>query len=208
MTPGQQRAVETLLARFGAPETGPLDLDALFGRHAPRHVEIGFGMGDNLEAMAQAHPENDYFGIEVYRPGVGRLLNRAVELGLENIRVSCADAVDVLGQHIPDGTLDAVYVFFPDPWPKKRHHKRRLIATPFAELVARKLKDGGHFYLATDWEDYALQMLEVLNGVSALRNEAPDGQFMPRAAFRPETKFERRGRRLGHQVWDLGFIKN
>lgn len=208
LTPGQLRAIDTLMDRYGiAAEARMADLDALFGRSAPRHLEIGFGMGDNLVAMAGRHPENDYIGIEVYRPGVGRLLNRAAELGIANIRVFNADAVEVLEQQIPDGSLDVVYVFFPDPWPKKRHHKRRLVSPAFTALIVRKLKPGGHFFLATDWEDYAEQMVEVLNATAGLRNEAADGRFVPRPEFRPVTKFERRGQALGHGVWDLAFVR-
>ena len=209
MTPGQQRALEALYERYGlAAEGPPLDLDAVFGRRAPRHLEIGFGMGDNLLAMAAAHPENDYLGIEVYRPGMGRLLNGAAEAGLTNLRVFNADAVEVLERRIAVGALDAIYVFFPDPWPKKRHHKRRLISPPFAGLLTRKLTLGGFLYLATDWEDYAAQMLEVLNAAPGLRNTAPDGRFVARPEFRPPTKFERRGQALGHDVWDLAYLRS
>lgn len=208
MTPGQQRALEVLFERYAlAVEGERLDLDAVFGRRAPRHLEIGFGMGDNLLAMAGAHAENDYLGIEVYRPGIGRLLNGAAEAGISNLRVFNGDAVEVLEKRIGDEALDAVYVFFPDPWPKKRHHKRRLISPAFVQLLTRKLKRGGHLYLATDWEDYAGQMLEVLNAAPGLQNQAPDGGFIPRPEFRTPTKFERRGQALGHGVWDLAFVR-
>ncbi|MEW6352743.1 MAG: tRNA (guanosine(46)-N7)-methyltransferase TrmB [Pseudomonadota bacterium] len=208
MTAAQQQALDTLWERYGlapAPHT-PLDLDAVFGRRAPRILEIGFGMGDALAELAAAHPENDYLGIEVHRPGVGKLLNLLDARQINNVRILCADAVEVLARHIPDAGLDAIYLFFPDPWPKRRHAKRRLVQPPFVALVARKLQPGGHFHLATDWEDYARHMLEVLSAAPQFVNAAGIGCYAPRPAYRPQTKFERRGARLGHPVWDLVFI--
>lgn len=206
MTDAQRRALETLWPKYGLePGESPLDLDALFGRRAPRLLEIGFGMGDALLEMAERHPENDYLGIEVHRPGVGRLLARLEEKGLRNVRVICADAVEVLRKAIPDASLDAVYLFFPDPWPKKRHHKRRIVQPPFVALLGQKLTHGGILHMATDWEDYAQYMLAVLSAAPGFANTAGPGAFTPRQEERPMTKFERRGERLGHPVWDLVF---
>jgi tRNA (guanine-N7-)-methyltransferase len=206
LTPGQQRAMDELFPRFGieAGET-PLDLDAVFGRQAPRILEIGFGNGESLAEIARNHPENDYIGIEVHRPGVGHLLMRIEELGLSNLRVMCADAVEVLEKQITDASLDALYLFFPDPWHKKRHHKRRQVQPAWAQLVRSKLKRGGHLHMATDWQNYAEQMLEVLTAAEGFRNTSASGDYVPRPEYRPETKFERRGQRLGHGVWDLVF---
>ncbi|MEW6648511.1 MAG: tRNA (guanosine(46)-N7)-methyltransferase TrmB [Pseudomonadota bacterium] len=206
LTPAQQRAMDELFPRFGVPggET-PLDLATIFGRSAPRVLEIGFGNGDSLAAIAQAHPDNDYLGIEVHTPGVGHLLLRIEELALTNLRVMRDDAVEVLTRRIADASLDAVYLFFADPWPKKRHHKRRIVQEEFAQLLRRKLKIGGHFHMATDWEDYARHMLEVMNVAAGFRNTSPSGDYVPRPDYRPLTKFEQRGQRLGHGVWDLIF---
>jgi tRNA (guanine-N7-)-methyltransferase len=181
----------------------PLDLDAAFGRRAPKILEIGFGMGETTAAIAQAHPENDYLGIEVHTPGVGALLRRVESLGLANVRVIQHDAVEVVEKMIAPASLDGVHVFFPDPWPKKRHHKRRLLQSAFVGLLATRLKPGAYLHAATDWEDYAMQMLEVLSGEPSLANTATG--FAPRPESRPLTKFETRGRRLGHGVWDLVF---
>ena len=207
MTSGQSRALEELWPRYGVAHVQQaLSLDVLFGRRAPRTLEIGFGNGEHLAALATAHPQRDYFGIEVHRPGVGHLLMLAADRQLSNVRVSDHDAVEVLNDQIPPASLDEVLVLFPDPWHKKRHHKRRLIQPPFVELVASRLAPGGVFKLATDWEEYAVQMLEVLgaaNGV--LANESPTGDWMPRPEERAPTRFEKRGARLGHGVWDLAF---
>ena len=208
LTAGQQRAMEVLFPRFGIePGEGLWDLDAIFGRTAPRILEIGFGNGESLAEIARQHPENDYLGIEVHRPGVGHLLMRIEELGLSNLRVVCADAVEVLTQHIPDGSLDGVYLFFPDPWHKKRHHKRRQVQPEWAQLVRRKLRIGGVLHMATDWQDYAEHMLAVLGEAEGFANTSPNGDYLPRPEYRPETKFERRGQRLGHGVWDLIFAR-
>jgi tRNA (guanine-N7-)-methyltransferase len=205
MTPAQERALVELLPRYGI-EAGeaPIDFAAAFGRAAPVHVEIGFGNGTAMAAMAAAHPENNYLGIEVHRPGVGSLLRNVAAAALANVRVLSADATDVLAQRIPDGALVAVYVFFPDPWPKWRHHKRRLIQPEFAALVARKLGPGGMLHCATDWQNYAEQMLAVLSASPEFENTAGAG-YAPRFADRPLTRFENRGTRLGHGVWDLAF---
>jgi tRNA (guanine-N7-)-methyltransferase len=210
MTVGQSRALEDLWPRYGvAYSPVPLDPAALFGRDAPRTLEIGCGNGEHQANLAQAHPERDYLGIEVHRPGVGHLLMLAQTRELTNVRVSDHDAVEVLSQQLPAASLDEVLVLFPDPWHKKRHHKRRLIQPPFVELVASRLKTGGVFKLATDWEEYALQMLEVLGGASALfTNLSPTGDWMPRPEERAPTRFEKRGARLGHGVWDLAFRRS
>lgn len=207
MTPGQQHALDTWWERYVLTADGlTLDLDTLFGRRAPRILEIGFGMGDSLTDMAAAHPEQDYLGIEVHRPGVGHLLRNLHEAGLNNVRVLCADAVEVLARQISDASLDAVYLFFPDPWPKQRHHKRRIVQPDFVRLIAQKLKPGRTFHLVTDWEDYARHMLDVLDACPLLTNTAGKGNFTPRPDYRPVTKFERRGLRLGHQVRDMVFV--
>lgn len=204
----QQRAWDTLYPRFGIPySTQPLDARALFGRSAPLIVEIGSGMGETSVAIAQARPDNDYIAIEVHLPGVGSLLKAIGETGLTNLRVIRHDAVDVLQQMIPDTSLAGLHVFFPDPWPKKRHNKRRLIQPPLVALAAKKLAPGGYIHLATDWEPYAEHMLEVLSAEPLLENaeKKSDSGFAPRPAYRPETKFETRGLRLGHGVRDLVF---
>jgi tRNA (guanine-N7-)-methyltransferase len=207
MTAGQSRALEELWPRFGVDYAAePLDLAALFGRDAPRTLEIGFGNGEHLAKLAATHPGRDYLGIEVHRPGVGHLLMLAETAGLTNLRVSDHDAVEVLRRQIPPAALDEVLVLFPDPWHKKRHHKRRLIQPPFIELLATRLRPGGVLRLATDWEEYALQMLEVLRAAPALyANLSPSGDWMPGPEERAPTRFEKRGARLGHGVWDLAF---
>lgn len=203
LTPSQQRALDELLPRYGLAPDAPLDLEAVFGRNAPCTLEIGFGNGDSLAAMAAATPEQDFIGIEVHRPGVGHLLRLIAERELTNVRVICADAVEVLRTAIPDAGLARVLLFFPDPWPKKKHHKRRILQPDFVALVARKLAPGGIFHLATDWEDYARQMLEVMEASPDFGNQAGPGRFAERPADRPLTRFEQRGQRLGHGVWDL-----
>ena len=206
MSAAQERAVETLMPRYGIPYAeSTIDLDGMFGRSVPKILEIGFGMGDSTAAIAQAHPENDYLGIEVHAPGIGSLLKLADELGLTNLRVIRHDAVEVLRHMIAPETLDGVHIFFPDPWPKKRHHKRRLIQGPLIATLADRLAPGGYLHCATDWHEYAEQMLEVLSAEPLLANTA-DG-FAPRPDYRPLTKFEQRGLRLGHGVWDVIFRK-
>ena len=202
----QRRAHAELLPAYGVPfSPDPLDLDRAFGRAAPKILEIGFGMGETTAAIARQHPENDYLGVEVHTPGVGSLLARIAELGLSNIRVVQHDAVDVLERMIAPASLDGVHLFFPDPWPKKRHHKRRLIQPPFVTLLASRMKPGAPLHACTDWEDYAAQMLQVLSAEPALENTATG--YAGRPATRPQTKFERRGLALGHRVWDLAFRK-
>jgi tRNA (guanine-N7-)-methyltransferase len=206
ITDAQERALEVLWPKYGvefAPT--PLRLDALFGRQAPRSVEIGFGNGDNLAKMAAAHPERDYLGIEVHRPGVGRLLLALEEGHLTNVRLICHDAVEVLAHQIPQQSLDEVIILFPDPWPKKRHHKRRLVQSAFVELVTGCLSPGGLIRMATDWQPYAEEMLATLQANPRLQNLAVDGKYIPRPANRIATRFEKRGERLGHDVWDLAF---
>lgn len=208
LTRGQQRALDELWNDFGVDNADTLlDLEQLFGRSAPRVLEIGFGNGVSLAQMAAAHPQFDYLGIEVHRPGVGALLLLVQERQLSNVRVICDDAVDVLKKRIPDHSLDRVQLFFPDPWHKKRHHKRRILRPEFVSLVAQKLKPGGIFHLATDWQDYARQMMQVMSAATEFSNQAGAHAFAPRPESRPLTKFEQRGQRLGHGVWDLLFEK-
>jgi tRNA (guanine-N7-)-methyltransferase len=206
MTFGQERALAELLPCYAIPE-GPVDFHALFGRDARRTLEIGFGDGDNLAELARRHPEQDFLGCEVHRPGVGRLLLSVEADKLANVRVYPDDAMPFLKERVADASLDALLIYFPDPWPKKRHHKRRLMQPESAGLFARKLKAGGILHLATDWADYAQHALEVLAACPALRNSAAGGGFVARPPERPETKFERRGLKLGHQVFDLMFSK-
>ncbi|HYQ93195.1 MAG TPA: tRNA (guanosine(46)-N7)-methyltransferase TrmB [Candidatus Competibacteraceae bacterium] len=209
LTPGQQYALDNLWERYGVdPPVGVLDLDALFGRRAPRILEIGFGNGESLAAMAMAQPELDYLGIEVHRPGVGHLLLLARQQGLQNLRIMAIDAVEVIERQLPDACLDRIQIFFPDPWPKQRHHKRRLIQPAFIEQITHKLKPGACLHLATDWEDYAHHMLAVLYAAEGLVNTVTEGGFAARPGYRPVTKFERRGERLGHPVRDLIFRKS
>jgi tRNA (guanine-N7-)-methyltransferase len=203
LTTGQQRALQDLWPRFGLETDTRLDLDTVFGRTAPRTLEIGFGNGDALLTMAANQPETDFIGIEVHRPGVGRLLRELEQRTLTNVRVIREDAVPVLGDCLPDDCLDRLLLFFPDPWHKKRHHKRRIVQPAFIELLARKIKHGGILHMATDWENYAQHMLEVADQSVAFRNCAGSGKFSPRPDYRPVTKFEQRGQRLGHGVWDL-----
>jgi tRNA (guanine-N7-)-methyltransferase len=206
MTTGQERALERLWPRFGIDFCpGRIDLDALFGRSAPRVLEIGFGNGEHLAALARSHPECDYLGIEVHRPGVGHLMLALEASALTNVRIVCRDAVEVLEEQIPPGALDEVLILFPDPWPKKRHHKRRLIQGPFVSLLCGRLKAGGVLRLATDWQPYAEQMLQVLNAEPRLTSVATGAPFVPRPAERIPTRFELRGERLGHAVWDLAY---
>jgi tRNA (guanine-N7-)-methyltransferase len=207
MTRAQHEALERLGPSYIVSEDALHDLDEVFRRRAPRVLEIGFGMGDTLAAMAKSRPQTDYLGIEVHRPGVGSLLRKLEKDAIGNVRIVCADAVEVLQCHLPDTGLDAVHLFFPDPWPKKRHHKRRIVQAEFADLVRRKLKPGGIFHMATDWEDYARQMLAVMEAAPGFQNVAGGGAFSPRSRERPPTKFERRGQRLGHDVWELIFTR-
>ena len=206
MGPGQVRALAELGPRFVLPYTAQrIDLDAAFGRSAPRVLEIGFGMGDATAAIAQALPGTDFIGVEVHTPGVGALLKRIGELGLTNLRLIQHDAVEVLDRMIAPDSLAGVHVFFPDPWHKKKHNKRRLLQPEFVRLLASRIAPGGTLHCATDWQPYAEQMLEVLAAEPALRNTAPG--YAPRPEHRPLTKFENRGLKLGHGVWDLLFVR-
>jgi tRNA (guanine-N7-)-methyltransferase len=205
MTRAQAQALERLWPRYGLEPGNRLDLDACFGRHAPRTLEIGFGNGDSLACMAGREPGTDFLGIEVHRPGIGHLLLELERSELDNVRIICADAVQVLKYCLPDAELDRVLLFFPDPWPKKRHHKRRFVQPDIVELLARKLRSGGILHMATDWEHYAQHMLAVMAGTASFRNRGGPGNDSPRPEYRPATKFEQRGLRLGHGVMDLLF---
>lgn len=203
-SPGQQRAFDELMPRFGvAYRPAPLDLAAVFGRSAPTVLEVGFGMGETTARIAAENPDTDYLGVEVHLPGVGSLLRQVGELGLTNVRVVRHDAVEVMRDMLAPGSLAGIHVFFPDPWPKKRHHKRRLVQPELVALAASRLAPGGYIHVATDWQEYAEHVLAVLRAEPALENTAPG--FAPRPATRPETKFERRGLKLGHGVWDIVF---
>lgn len=206
MTDGQKAALARLWPRYGidAPAV-PLDFASIFGRSAPVTFEIGFGNGDHLLSRAQNEPARDFIGAEVHRPGVGRMLHHAESADLSNLRAINHDAVVALRDWIADGTLDEVVIYFPDPWHKTRHHKRRLIQPEFVALLARKLAIGGRIHLATDWENYAEHMLAVLNAAPGFVNAAVDGRYIPRRETRPKTRFEARGERLGHAVFDLEF---
>jgi tRNA (guanine-N7-)-methyltransferase len=209
ITPAQQRALATLWPKYGLDTLEDrLDLERVFARAAPRTLEIGFGNGENLLALAAAHPDRDYLGIEVHRPGVGRLLLALEERHLGNVRLICRDAVEVLERHIAPSSLEEILILFPDPWPKKRHHKRRLIQPAFVALLAGVLAPGGVLRCATDWQPYALEMLEIIGAAAGFTNLAADAGFVPRPAERPPTRFERRGARLGHEVWDLAFRRS
>lgn len=205
-TVAQQRALDELWPVYGV-EYSPtaLDLDALFARPAPRMLEIGFGAGEALAVFAKTHPELNCIGIEVHRPGVGHLLLEAQTAQLTNLRVICHDAVEVLKHQLPPGSIDVVHIFFPDPWHKKRHHKRRLIQPAFIELLAHVMAPEGTLRLATDWEHYAHHMREVIDASPLFINTAGEQGFVERSTERPLTRFERRGQRLGHGVWDLRY---
>jgi len=209
LTHGQQQAIDSQWPKFGVDYSeSPLNLPELFKRDAETILEIGFGNGDSLWQMAQAHPEKNYFGIEVHRPGVGHLLRLVEDSNCENIRISNKDAIDVLEHQLADNSIDRLQLFFPDPWHKKKHNKRRIVQEKFLKQVARILKPGGTFHLATDWEDYAKHMLKTLNDSPLFTNLSSDKTFVPKPETRPTTKFEKRGQRLGHGVWDLMFQKN
>lgn len=207
MTASQQRALDTLWSKYGLAPENKFDLNTIFGRSAEKHLEIGFGMGDALIEMAKAHPEYDYVGVDVHLPGIGHLLINIEKWQLTNVRVLNADAVTILQSHLPAHCLDTVYIFFPDPWPKKRHHKRRLIQPSFVTLLTYCLKTSGYVQLATDWEEYAHHMLRTLDECAEFKNLAGKGHFIARPDTRPLTKFEKRGQKLGHGVWDLIYQK-
>ncbi len=207
-TDAQQRAFDELWPRFGLDYTGTQrDFDAAFGRSAKRILEIGFGNGQALRYSAQLDPARDHIGIEVHAPGVGRLLNALAEDNASNVRLYHHDAVEVLQHEIADGTLDEVRIYFPDPWHKKRHHKRRLVSDAFAALLVRKLASDGRLHLATDWQDYAEQMWDVLEATAGLSNTAGPRGHVARPLWRPQTHFETRGQNLGHGVWDLLYTR-
>lgn len=207
MTAAQQRAIDTMWPQFGVDyQTQPLDLNTLFNRPNPKVLEIGFGMGTATLEIAKRLPEKDFLAIDVHGPGVGNLLKLIEEEKVSNIRVMRHDSVEVVDNMLADNALDGVHIFFPDPWHKKRHNKRRLIQVPFVAKLLPKLKPGGYIHLATDWEEYAVQMLEVLSSFENLKNTAEE--YAPTPAYRPETKFEARGKRLGHGVWDLVFVRH
>lgn len=210
LTKAQQRAIDTCWDKMGINfETKRLNWEDVFGNQNPVVLEIGFGMGASLVEMAQNNPNKNYIGIEVHRPGVGACLATAQEAGITNLRVMCHDAVEVFEHMIPDSSLHTLQLFFPDPWHKKRHHKRRIVQLGFAEMVREKLSlsqnDAGIFHMATDWENYAEHMVEVMNEAPGFENIATDGDYIPRPEERPLTKFEARGHRLGHGVWDIKY---
>ena len=202
----QQRALDQLLSVYGIPyRAEQLDLDQAFGRSAPHILEIGFGMGETTAHIAARHPENDYLGVEVHTPGIGSLLKQIEEQGLRNLRIIAHDAIEVLHHMLGPACLDGVHIFFPDPWPKKRHHKRRLIQPALVSLLCEKLKPGGYIHAATDWDHYAEHILAVLSAEPGLENTAAG--YAPKPDYRPTTKFETRGLKLGHGVWDIVFRK-
>ncbi|MBS3805175.1 MAG: tRNA (guanosine(46)-N7)-methyltransferase TrmB [Oleiphilaceae bacterium] len=206
MTAGQKKAYERSWPKYGLTrEQGMIDPREVFGREAWLNLEIGFGMGQSLADMAEAAPEQDFIGVEVHLAGVGALLKEVEDRGLENVRVYAIDANEVIDFCLPDAGLDRVMLFFPDPWHKKRHHKRRLLQPEFVQRIRHKLRVGGIFHLATDWENYAEQMMEVLSDAEGFANAEGNGQFAPRPDHRPVTKFEKRGADRGHGVWDLVF---
>lgn len=209
ITPAQEKAIAEDWQTFGLDlHKGSQALNAAFpNTDAELILEIGFGMGDSLVAMAEQHPEQNFIGIEVHVPGVGRLMSEARKRNINNLRIFCADALDVLSDCIPDDCLTRLQLYFPDPWHKSRHHKRRIVQADFVALVTRKLKRDGVLHMATDWEPYAGFMLETVSTNPLLRNLADDNRYSPRPVYRPETKFEQRGQRLGHQVFDLLFRK-
>jgi len=205
ITQAQRHALEVLWPQYGLEADRLIDPETVFGRKAPLTLEIGFGNGAALARMAATDPETDFIGIEVHRPGIGRLLLELERQGLGNVRIYREDAVPVMQQCLPPTCLDRLLLFFPDPWHKKRHHKRRILQPEFIELAASLLRPGGILHMATDWEDYAAQMLEVTQRSAAFRNCAGSGNYSPRPDYRPVTRFEQRGLKLGHGVWDLLF---
>ena len=209
ITPAQQKALNTLFPKLGVKlEHGLVDFAKEFNRNGEIILEIGFGMGEALVEIAKQNPDDNFIGIEVYRPGVGSCLNLLYKKDIQNVRIFCDDAVTVLEEAIPSRSLTRVQIFFPDPWPKKRHHKRRLIQPEFIKLVGDKLKNKGILHLATDCDIYALHMLEVLEQKQEFHNMAGENEFYPRPKWRPKTKFEKRGEKLTHQVYDLLFEFN
>lgn len=203
----QKNAMNNHWEKYGLDFSAtPYDFSAIFGNNHPVILEIGFGMGTSLVEMAQANPDKNYIGIEVHTPGVGACIALANEKNVTNLRVICHDAMEILNQSIADNCLAGLQLFFPDPWPKAKHHKRRIVQSDFIALIMRKLTTGGFIHMATDWENYAEHMLAVLQQCKALYNTSTTGDYIPRPDFRPLTKFEQRGQNLGHGVWDLYFI--
>ncbi len=208
ITRAQRRALQELWPKYGLDsDGGPLRFEQVFARRAPVFLEIGFGNGEALCVLASGHPQNNYLGIEVYRPGVGSLLLKLEQRALSNVRVICDDAVHALSHRIPDASLDGIYLFFPDPWPKKRHHKRRLVQRDFLEQLTVRLKPGGRFHVATDCEDYAAHVLAVAAQVPGLSNVAGERRYAPGPGLRRLTRFERRGQELGHSIRDIVFAR-
>ena len=207
LTAGQQHALDSHWNIYGLDPNIDYDFAEIFGREAPLCIEIGFGNGESLAQMAAANPDIDYIGIEVHRPGAGHLLMLLAEKNLTNVRIYCHDAIEILEKRIADDSVGGVHLFFPDPWPKKKHHKRRIVQPSFSELLIRKLKKGGYFHAASDWQHYAKQMLTVLSEDKRLANCSATDDYCPRPDYRPLTKFEQRGLKLGHGVWDLIFRK-
>jgi tRNA (guanine-N7-)-methyltransferase len=206
LTEGQKRALRELWPVYGLVDEGTvIEFGSLFGNSQPVILEIGFGNGDATWQMAGAHPDENYLAVEVHRPGVGHLLLKLQEHDIGNVRIACEVAVELLHQRIPESSLAGVRIYFPDPWPKKRHHKRRIIQPPFIDLLAEKMYPGGVLHLATDWEPYAEHMLEVMNARKDFENLSPENGPVPKPAWRPDTKYEKRGERLGHGVFDLVF---
>jgi tRNA (guanine-N7-)-methyltransferase len=208
ITPAQRQALATFSADYCIEaDDAPLDLDAVFGRHAPRHLEIGCGNGETLMSLAAQHPENDYLGIEVYRPGLGSLLQGLARERLENVWIITNDAVVTIECLIDDEALDLIYIFFPDPWPKKRHHKRRLIQPEFASLLRKRLKPHGRLFIATDWEDYAQHILMTMDEAGLVNLASSQNRFAPRPSWRPVSRYEKRSRTLGNRVRELVYAK-
>jgi len=207
LTQGQQHALTHHWDKYCLDPQDVYDFAEVFGRVSPMIVEIGFGNGESLAKMATDNPGIDYIGIEVHRPGVGHLMMLLDQQGLTNVRIYCHDAIEILERKLPDASLTGVHLFFPDPWPKKKHHKRRIVRPSFLTLLVKKLKVGGYFHAATDWQHYAESMLEVLATETGLVNSSDQGDYCQRPEYRPLTKFEHRGIRLGHGVWDVIFIR-
>lgn len=207
ITRGQRRALDELSGQYLLPSDQPIDFASVFKNENPVILEIGFGNGLSLAEMAENNPERNYVGIEVYRPGVGSLIIQLKNRELTNVRAINSDAMEVLEQQVPDQSLSAVHIYFPDPWHKARHNKRRIIQPDFVELLGKKLRPGGIIHIATDWENYAEHIMEVMGAAKGFSNLAGDGQFAKRPAHRPLTKFELRGQRLRHGVWDMLFEK-
>lgn len=204
MTPAQKKALEAAWPLYGLEfNKTSLDLDKIFGRHAPRILEIGSGMGDATTQMADKHRDNDYLAVEVHRPGIGSLIRRIKEYNLSNIRLISHDIVDILKYQLPENSIDCIYIFFPDPWPKKKHHKRRLISASLLPLINRALKSHGRMFIATDWKDYAEQIVELISNEPNIINLAGNNKYAPRPEWRPMTKFENRGLSKGHRVYDF-----